>query len=218
MSVLTDKQAKVAKFPVLRGFEHVQRYWDTAINAWTAKILPGEFFVTMHDETITTVLGSCISACIRDTALGYGGMNHFMLPEDNSLGNNSWINGADGLSTRYGSYAMESLINELMKLGARRERLEVKIFGGGKILPAMSDVGAKNIAFAKSFLKLEGFRIAAEDVGEVFPRRVVYFPKTGRVMLKRLRALDVDAIANRENQYRKDLVKKPADDDVELFN
>ena len=105
-----------------------------------------------------------------------------------------------------------------MKLGARRERLEVKIFGGGKILPAMSDVGAKNIAFARSFLKIEGFKIAAEDVGEVFPRRVVYFPKTGRVMLKRLRALDVDAIATRENQYRKDLVKKPVDDDVELFN
>ena len=218
MSAFAHTEAKVAKFPVLRGFEHVQRYWDSGVDTWTAKILPGEFFVTMHDETITTVLGSCISACIRDTALGYGGMNHFMLPEDNSVGNNSWINGSGGLSTRYGSYAMESLINELMKLGARRERLEVKIFGGGKILPTMSDVGAKNIAFAKSFLKIEGFKIAAEDVGEVFPRRVVYFPKTGRVMLKRLRALDVDAIANRENQYRKDLVKKPADDDVELFN
>jgi chemotaxis protein CheD len=218
MNGLADKQAKVGLSPALRGFEHVQRYWDSAINAWTAKILPGEFFVTMHDETITTVLGSCISACIRDTALGYGGMNHFMLPEDNSVGNNSWLTGADGLSTRYGSYAMESLINELMKLGARRERLEVKIFGGGKILPAMSDVGAKNIAFARSFLKLEGFKIAAEDVGEVFPRRVVYFPKTGRVMLKRLRALDVDAIATREYQYRKELVNKPSDDDVELFN
>ncbi len=218
MSAFTDRQAKVAKAPPLRGFEHIQRYWDPANNLWTAKILPGEFFVTTYDETITTVLGSCISACIRDTALGYGGMNHFMLPEDNSVGNNSWLNGADGLSTRYGSYAMESLINELMKLGAKRERLEVKIFGGGKILPAMSDVGAKNIAFAKGFLKLEGFRIAAEDVGEVYPRRVVYFPKTGRVMLKRLRALDADAIASRETQYRKAIVQKPSDDDVELFN
>jgi len=218
LNTSTDKQGKTAKLPALRGFEHVQRYWDSALNTWTAKILPGEFFVTTQDETITTVLGSCISACIRDTALGYGGMNHFMLPEDNSVGNNSWLNGADGLSTRYGSYAMESLINELMKLGARRERLEVKIFGGGRILPAMSDVGAKNIAFAKSFLRLEGFRIAAEDVGEVYPRRVVYFPRTGRVMLKRLRALDVNAIATRETQYRKDMVQKPADDDVELFN
>jgi chemotaxis protein CheD len=144
-------------------------------------------------------------------------MNHFMLPEDNSVGNNSWMNGTDGLATRYGSYAMESLINELMKLGAKRERLEVKIFGGGRILPAMTDVGAKNIAFARNFLKLEGFRVAAEDLGDVYPRRVLYFPKTGRVMLKRLRALEIDAIASRETQYLKNLARKPADDDVELF-
>ena len=217
MNQFLKARAKTPLYPCIRGFEHVQRYWDTTSNAWTAKILPGEYFVTMHDETITTVLGSCISACIRDTALGYGGMNHFMLPEDRSSGKSSWTTGVDGLATRYGSYAMESLINELMKLGAKRERLEVKIFGGGRILPAMTDVGAKNIAFARSFLKLEGFRVAAEDLGEVFPRRVLYFPKTGRVMVKRLRALEIDAIASRETQYLKNLARKPADDDVELF-
>jgi chemotaxis protein CheD len=217
VSKFLASKAKTPLRPAVTGFEHVQRYWDTANDSWTAKILPGEFFVTTNAETITTVLGSCIAACIRDTVLGYGGMNHFMLPEDNSVGGNSWMNGSDGLSTRYGSYAMESLINELMKLGARRERLEVKIFGGGKILPSMTDVGAKNIAFAKSFLKLEGFNIAAEDVGEIYPRRVVYFPQSGRVMLKRLRALDASAIASRETQYQKNLVTKPADDDVELF-
>lgn len=218
MTPLIRTQAKQPLPPVLKGFEHVQRFWDTHSDRWSAKILPGEFFVTCHDETITTVLGSCISACVRDTALGYGGMNHFMLPVDNSVGNNSWINGADSLATRYGSYAMESLINELMKLGARRERLEVKIFGGGRILPAMTDVGAKNIAFAKSFLRVEGLKIAAEDVGEVFPRRIVYFPKTGRVMLKRLRSLDSQSIAQRETQYLSTLGQKPADDDVELFD
>ncbi len=218
MNQILRNHAKAPKFPALKGFEHVQRYWDPNTNAWTAKILPGEYFVTTHDETITTVLGSCISACIRDNVLGCGGMNHFMLPEDNSVGKNSWMDGADGLSTRYGSYAMESLINELMKLGARRERLEVKIFGGGKILPAMTDVGAKNIAFARGFLNIEGFKIAAEDVGEIYPRRIVYFPKTGRVMVKRLQALDADAIANRETQYRNTLAKKPVGDDVELFN
>jgi chemotaxis protein CheD len=174
--------------------------------------------VTTHDEAITTVLGSCISACMRDPVLHVGGMNHFMLPEDRSPGTSSWTTGVDGLATRYGSYAMESLINELMKLGARRERLEVKIFGGGNILPVMTDVGAKNIAFARDFLKLEGLAIAAEDVGEVCPRRVVYFPATGRVMLKRLRALDGAAIARRESEYRDTLARKPADDDVELFD
>jgi chemotaxis protein CheD len=218
MRGLTTGNARLPMAPVVRGFEHVQRYWDPLSDRWSAKILPGEFFVTTHDETITTVLGSCISACIRDVVLNIGGMNHFMLPEDKSVGKNSWMNGADGLATRYGSYAMESLINELMKLGARRERLEVKIFGGGKILPVMTDIGAKNIAFAREFLKLEGFKIAAEDVGEVYPRRIVYFPSTGRVMLKRLRALDSVAIARRESEYLHTLAKKPADDDVELFN
>jgi chemotaxis protein CheD len=218
MRGLTQAHARAPMAPVVRGFEHVQRYWDPLTAHWAAKILPGEFFVTIHDETITTVLGSCISACIRDTALNIGGMNHFMLPEDKSVGTNSWMTGADGLATRYGSYAMESLINELMKLGARRERMEVKIFGGGRILPVMTDVGAKNIEFARDFLKLEGFRIAAEDVGEIYPRRVVYFPASGRVMLKRLRALDSLAIARRETEYLHTLAKKPADDDVELFN
>jgi chemotaxis protein CheD len=217
MNQLLHTQARAAMLPALRGFEQIHRYWDTTAERWAAKILPGEYFVTTHDETITTVLGSCISACIRDTALGYGGMNHFMLPEDNSVGPNSWTMGAGGLATRYGSYAMESLINELMKLGARRERLEVKIFGGGRILPAMSDVGAKNIAFAREFVRTEGFRVAAEDVGEVYPRRVLYFPKTGRVMIKRLRALDAGAIAQRETQYLRNLAAKPKHDDVELF-
>ncbi|MGA2187972.1 MAG: chemoreceptor glutamine deamidase CheD [Steroidobacteraceae bacterium] len=201
-----------------RGFEHVKRYWDPGCERWSAKILPGEFFVTCSDEAITTVLGSCIAACIRDPVVRIGGMNHFMLPEDSSDGKSSWIDGPGGLATRYGSYAMESLINELMKLGARRDRLEVKLFGGGKILTSMTDVGKKNIAFARSFLKMEGFKILAEDVGDVYPRRVLYFPSTGVVMLKRLRALDVVEIAQRETNYRSTIAAKPAVDDVELFD
>lgn len=211
-------QAKCEPPAVTRGFEHIKRFWDPACDKWSAKILPGEYFVTRSDEAITTVLGSCISACIRDPAVKIGGMNHFMLPEDNSVGKSAWVEGPGALSTRYGSYAMESLINELMKLGARRERLEVKLFGGGKILSSMTDVGMKNIAFAKQFLKLEGFKIAAEDVGDVFPRRVMYFPNNGVVMLKRLRALDASEIAQRENSYLSSLAKKPTDNDVELFD
>ncbi|MDP8984299.1 MAG: chemoreceptor glutamine deamidase CheD [Pseudomonadota bacterium] len=201
-----------------KGFEHVKRHWDPGYARWSAKILPGEFFVTRSDEAITTVLGSCIAACIRDPAVRIGGMNHFMLPENNSAGKSSWIDGPGGLATRYGSYAMESLINELMKLGAHRDRFEVKLFGGGKILSSTTDVGRKNITFAKEFLRMEGFKIAAEDVGEVYPRRVVYFPATGLVMLKRLRALDVVEIARRETDYLSSLSAKPAGDDVELFD
>jgi chemotaxis protein CheD len=218
VSGISASQTKSQLPPVAAGFEHVKRYWDPGCDRWSAKILPGEYFVTRSDEAITTVLGSCIAACIRDPATRIGGMNHFMLPEDGSPGKSSWIEGPGGLATRYGSYAMESLINELMKLGARRDRLEVKLFGGGRILSSMTDVGQKNIAFARDFLKVEGFKIAAEDVGDVYPRRVIYFPATGVVMLKRLRALDVSAIAQRESVYLTNLAAKPAGDDVELFD
>ena len=218
MSSALHSSAKSSPPAAAKGFEHVKRYWDPGCDKWAAKILPGEYFVTRSDEAITTVLGSCISACIRDPAVRIGGMNHFMLPEDNSVGKSSWMDGPGALSTRYGSYAMESLINELLKLGARRERLEVKLFGGGKILSSMTDVGLKNITFARQYLKVEGFRIVAEDVGDVHPRRVLYLPTTGVVMLKKLRALDVVAIAQRETSYRSSLATKPTDNDVELFN
>src|SRR6185312_3936064 len=107
---------------------------------WSVKILPGEYYVTKADETVTTVLGSCISACVRDPKLNIGGMNHFMLPEDKFRPNNG-LETAVGTATRYGSHAMESLINDLLKLGAARDRLEIKLFGGGRILSGMTDVG-----------------------------------------------------------------------------
>jgi chemotaxis protein CheD len=122
------------------------------------------------------------------------------------------------MSTRYGSFAMESLINDLMKLGGRRERLEIKLFGGGNILTSMTDVGARNIEFVRKWLKMEGLRIAVQDVGDVYPRRVVYFPATGRVLVKRLRSLDGKSIAEREQQYLVNLRQKPEGNDVELFD
>lgn len=207
-----------AQPPVLEGFEHIRRFWNPRNGIWTAKILPGEYFVTHHDEVVTTVLGSCISVCMRDPDLGVGGMNHFMLPEDRSTGASPWLQGPGGLATRYGSYAMESLINELMKLGAVRERLEVKLFGGARILSSMSDVGAKNIQFAREFLELERFTILAEDVGDTCPRHVDYYPATGRVMLKHLQALSAPAIASEETRYIERLGKERGGDDVELFD
>ena len=107
------------------GFEHFERHWDRE-NGWTVKILPGEYYVSRGEEAISTVLGSCVSACVRDPQRGVGGMNHFMLPEDTAVGPNDWLDPAVGLATRYGSYAMESLINDLLKLGAVRERLAEK--------------------------------------------------------------------------------------------
>jgi chemotaxis protein CheD len=206
-----------ARPQTLPGFEHVHRTWDRQNERWSARILPGEYFVTRNDEIIATVLGSCISACVRDPVLRIGGMNHFMLPEDITNGSSSWLDPAVGLSTRYGSFAMESLINDLMKLGARRERLEVKLTGGGRVLASMTDVGARNIEFARQWLQLEGLRIAGEDVGDTHPRRVLYFPATGRVLMFRLRNVDHGEVVSREKQYQSTLREKPAGNDVELF-
>lgn len=217
MQTLRNSGATTACPETLPGFTHVHRSWDRQNERWSAKILPGEYFVTRSDEIITTVLGSCISACVRDPVLGVGGMNHFMLPEDITQGTSNWLDPQAGMSTRYGSFAMESLVNDLLKLGARRERLEVKLTGGGRILASMTDVGERNIQFAREWLRLEGLRVAGEDVGDTFPRRVQYFPATGRVLMFRLRALDHGRVAKTESQYWSRLQQKPAGNDVELF-
>ncbi|HZO23147.1 MAG TPA: chemoreceptor glutamine deamidase CheD [Steroidobacteraceae bacterium] len=205
--------------PMLPGFEHMQRFWDPQIGHWTVKILPGEYFVTQGKDAISTVLGSCISACVRDPVRNVGGMNHFMLPEDASGGPNAWLDPAVGLATRYGSYAMENLINDLLKLGAVRERLEIKVFGGGRVLSGLTDVGARNIAFIRNYVRLEGYRIAAEDLGGTQPRKVVYFPESGLARMRRLRPVENRIISHHEQLYLASIGSKAAGGgDVELFD
>jgi len=205
---------------MLPAFAHMQRFWDPQMGQWTVKILPGEYYVTRGEEVISTVLGSCISACVRDPIRNVGGMNHFMLPEDaNTGGPNNWLDPAVGLATRYGSYAMESLVNDLLKLGATRDRLEVKVFGGGRVLSGMTDVGARNISFVRNFLELEGYQIAAEDLGGTQPRKVVYFPGTGKVKLRRLRPVENRIISHHEQLYLASIGNQAAGGgDVELFD
>jgi chemotaxis protein CheD len=203
--------------PMVAGFEQLQRFWEPDTQRWTVKILPGEYYVTRNDEAITTVLGSCISACIRDPVLRIGGMNHFMLPEDNS-GRDSMLNAPVVLSTRYGSYAMESLINDLLKLGGQRPRLEIKIFGGGRVLAAMTDIGARNIDFVRDYLDMEQLHIAADDVGGEHPRKVVYFPADGKVRVRKLRQIENRSISDREKHYLDSLRAKDAGGDIELFS
>jgi len=194
----------------LPGFEKIKRNWDRERGLYDAKILPGEFYVTIKGESISTVLGSCISACIRDKKLGVGGMNHFMLPATGDIG-------AMGLANRYGNYAMENLINEILKNGGKRENLEVKIFGGGKILQNMTDVGERNIKFVREYLQLEGIHVLSEDVGDTCPRKVIYFPASGKALLKKLRSLHNETVVTRETSYMKNLDVKPDEGDIELF-
>ncbi len=202
--------------PALPGFERIKRYWDKTRNCYVAKILPGEYYVTLADEKITTVLGSCVSACIRDSHFGIGGMNHFMLP-DSSRANDSWRQGPNSSAARYGSYAMETMINEILKHGGRREFLEVKLVGGGRILRGTTDIGRRNIDFVLDYIATEGLVLAGQDLGDVYPRKVVYAPASGKVQVRKLRNMHNETIVERETHYLDDLRKTPVDGGVELF-
>lgn len=195
---------------------HIHRYWDAAHRVYTAKILPGQYYVTVRGEAITTVLGSCISACVRDYKLGVGGMNHFMLPIRHEVG--TIDQGMEpSVANRYGNFAMESLINDILKCGGRRENLEVKILGGARILENMTNIGRLNIDFVRLYIQTEGLRLIGEDVDDVYPRKVVYFPALGKVLVKKLRALHEKAVADDEQKYRSMLEEEPVKGDVELF-
>lgn len=207
-----------ARAPEAGGSSMAARTFDTAMGCWTTKVQPGEFYITVAhpDEAITTVLGSCIAACIRDPQAAIGGMNHFMLPEEAQQGRGDWRE-AVGLATRYGSYAMESLINGLLKLGARRERLEVKLFGGGQVLDVEIPVGLRNIDFAHRWLSTEGLPVVAQDVGGKAPRRIVYFPASGTVKVKQLRAIESREVLTSERRYFGDVAARPLIGEIELF-
>lgn len=200
-----------------KGFEHVNRYYDPKLNVWTAKILPGEFYVTAHGEMIATVLGSCISACVRDVKLGIGGMNHFMLPVQNEHSTEQWGSDVNTSETRYGNWAMEYLLNTLYKLGCSKRNLEVKLFGGGQVLASMTDVGQRNILFAYDFLRKEGLNIKAADVGDVYSRKVLFFPDTGSVKVRRITMTKNETIIQREKGYLESIRQRKDESDIELF-
>lgn len=192
---------------VLPGFEHISRIWESTQNLCASKILPGEYYVTCHNEIITTVLGSCISACIWDPISGVGGMNHFMLP-GNAKKDLDQRGDSACLATRYGIAAMETLIGDVLKRGSRKDRLQVKLSGGAKLLKIEVDnAGERNVQFVKQFLETEGIAVVAEDLGGTHPRKINFFPKTGEAMVKRLRSLQNQVIADQEKKYESTLDK-----------
>ncbi len=181
------------------------------------KIHPGEYYVTTDDEQINTVLGSCVSACIRDRRAGIGGMNHFMLPETSSEQLREGEAAVVGKATRYGNYAMEHLINTILQNGGRRKNLEIKLFGGGQIISKMTDIGIRNIDFILDYVNTENIEVSAQDLGNIYPRRVLYYPKTGKVRVKKLQNLHSNRIVERESQYRTTLKDDLVEGEVELF-
>ena len=196
-------------------FSHIRRMSDQRFPHEIASILPGEFFVSGAPMVVYTVLGSCISACIRDPFAGVGGMNHFMLPEPNEhRSGDAW----GGESTRYGSFAMEQLINGILKRGGMKHRLEVKLFGAGRIYEGNIDVGARNIEWVLHYLKDEGFAVAKSDLGGVFPRKVYYYTDSGRVLLKKIDRVKNTTIYDRETAYSRHLKQEEQQQsDVTLF-
>ncbi len=208
---------KIIASPSLKGFEGITRYWDSSHELIAAKILPGEYYVTNESELVTTVLGSCISACIRDRVTGIGGMNHFMLPETSKAKLDAGIESVVGNATRYGNYAMEHLINTILENGGKRKHLEVKVFGGGKIIPIMSDVGMRNVEFVLEYIDTEALKLVTQDLGDIYPRKVIYFPNTGKVLMKKIKHLHNQTIVVRETQYQRTIKDEPVVSEIELF-
>ncbi|HCY14946.1 MAG: chemotaxis protein CheD [Curvibacter sp. GWA2_64_110] len=185
-------------------------YADHHFQYDAVKVLPGEYFVSSDDLVIMTVLGSCIAACIWDNKMRIGGMNHFMLPDGD---------GADG-SGRYGSYAMELLLNEMIKLGARRETMQAKVFGGGAVMAGFTtmNVGERNTKFVLDYLATERIPVVSQDVLDIHPRKVCFFPVTGKALVKRLAHSHPESLAVEERRGNAALVaKSTAGGSVDLF-
>ena len=198
--------------PARAGFEGINRSWEPVLRTSCARILPGEFYVTSNDEVLTTILGSCVSACIRDPVIALGGLNHFLLPVQ-SEGDVAHA----GAEARYGSYAMERLINEIIKGGGLRERLEIKIVGGGRMYESKADIGQRNIAFVFEYLQAEGLDVASRDVGGDNPRRVQYYPNTGRLRVKKLPVIQMATLERDERKFMNSMAGSAKTGDIELF-
>jgi chemotaxis protein CheD len=192
--------------------ETVALYYDKQFDREAVKILPGQYYAAGRDMLIVTVLGSCVSACLWDPLKRIGGMNHFMLP-------GSAQSGPAADAARMGVYAMELLINRMLKLGAERGRLVAKVFGGASVLEGMDalNIGSQNSAFVIEFLREEGIAVVAQDLYDVCPRKVYFFPHTGKVKVKKLGAMRNDTLERRERDYLAALKDTPAAGDVEIF-
>lgn len=167
-------------------------YKDHHFQYDAVKVLPGEYFVSTEDMVLMTVLGSCISACIWDGRIRAGGMNHFMLPDGDA---------SDGFG-RYGSYAMELLINEMLKKGARRESMQAKVFGGAQVMAGFTsmNVGERNTKFVLDYLATERIPVVSQDVLDRHPRKVCFFPVTGKALVKRLAHTHPETLAVEERK------------------
>ncbi|HMU63428.1 MAG: chemoreceptor glutamine deamidase CheD [Nitrosomonas sp.] len=172
-------------------------YFNNKLNREVVKLLPGEFYVSDDDLVVETVLGSCVAACVYDPSQGIGGMNHFLLPAPPIQDREK-----DRSSARYGEYAMDILIKEVIRMGAIRSNLEVKLFGGGNVQRNMTEmnIGQKNANFALDYVKRREIHLAGYDLVDIYPRKIIFYPKDGLVMVKKL-MIEPASIINDEKHY-----------------
>jgi chemotaxis protein CheD len=209
---IAERRRRGTEPEVAEHFTGSKRYFDARENVHVVKVFSGDLHVShAGGEMLTTILGSCVSACIRDPLTGVGGMNHFLLPGDEN--SDSQVSE----SARYGVFAMESLINGILKAGGRKDRFEIKVFGGGNVMNNSARIGSQNARFIREFLHKEGFRIASEDLEGDYPRRLHYYPDTGKVMLRHLRRKEDMVVVEEEARYKRAIVTKPMISDIELF-
>lgn len=192
-------------------------YYDSALQTPAIRLLPAEYRVSAEPLALVTLLGSCVAACIYDPMLGIGGMNHFMLPGTSDSTRSS--SGVPDLSARYGAHAMELVINDLLKRGARRSRLQAKVFGGGNVLSGFhtDPIGTRNARFVLEYLSAEGIQVVAQDLGDTQPRKVCFFVQSGRTLVRRLPSTRDDEIVRAERAYYGTLTREPVSGGVELF-
>ena len=214
-SRLSTVSSQPSRPQTLPGFETIKSSWDKNHQLYSARILPGEYYVSCADEIISTVLGSCVSACIRDPKLGIGGMNHFMLPEKSNR--DPHAKDITNCCARYGSFAMEHLINDILANGGQRTRLEIKLFGGGNVMQSNTNVGARNIQLVRNYLRTENLSVLSEDLGGQHPRKVLYFPRSGRVLMKKLPITKNNEVCQVEINYQHFIEEKPVAGEIDLF-
>ena len=186
-------------------------FYDAHFHNNAVKVLPGEYFVDSEDILIMTTLGSCIAACIWDREKRVGGMNHFLLPDSDG--------GGGGASGRYGSFAMDLLIGELVKRGATRSTMEAKVFGGGAVVSGMNsiNVGERNTAFVLDYLRTERITVVSKDVLDIYPRKVCFLPASGKALVKRLASANTEALAAQERAASSKAAPAAGGGSVDLF-
>ncbi|MEW5007820.1 MAG: chemoreceptor glutamine deamidase CheD [Cycloclasticus sp.] len=215
---MTHSNIKPEDMPsALPGFEEINRYWDTSHGYYSAKILPGQYYVSNNDELIATVLGSCISVCVTDKVAGIGGMNHFMLPIYSREQADSWGSTLISAETRYGNFAMEHMINDVIKHGGVKNRLELKVIGGGRVMDQMTDIGLRNISFVYDYIANERLQLVKEDVGDRYPRKVLFHVKTGKVKVRKLKKVNNSTLLQRDSEYLNKLNTQTVGGSVDLF-